>query len=297
MAEKIKKAEKKQSKVNSSDSPKSKRKKIWDLWHQYQGWIIPVIVIIGTIIWVSMFSSLIQYMPAWMYWVALFISTFLLSSVFSKIPSDSKTRIKRAIRWLPIVYIFIFVFMPSLDQARFDSRGKELQWINIETGDIFHRAKSKVYEDNKGEYFFDPITGDTCRRATDHWEGVYESKKPNTKVVYHAVYDTVVDKTYSIQDINKDGYIKTHVYGYDINSLKNPEIVVINYSNDESVVIARVKKDKKIYASYRNPVASHRYSKLCQDVDASVAIAIKGNAKARVLLLDKKRVRQVLAQK
>lgn len=262
--------------------------------------IITGLVIVSSLIWFNIFEGLIQYLPPWAHLISLFVSTYIISSFFSKVVGDNEEKKRKLIKWVPILLVFIFNFLPSLDQAKVDSNGETLQWINIENGMIYHRSNNEIHEDRKGEFFFDPINnGDTCRKATEHWRGVYRKNNPVSKSVYVITYDTVVDKIYTKEDLNKDGYIRTHVYGYDINALENPEIVIINLKgkDDSSVVIARVKKSKKIYASYRNPVARYKYvEKMCTDVAASVAIDINGDSRARVLLLNKKRVRQGLAQ-
>lgn len=258
--------------------------------------VIAVLVIIGTIIWFAVFDKiLVQYLPAWAYLIVLFVSTFIVSTFFSKAVKDDKEKQRKLVKWMPILLVFIFNFLPSLDRANFSPEGEVLNWINIENGMIFHRPSNEIHQDSKGEYFFDPITGDTCRKATEHWREIHDEKSHNdfSTPTYITEYDTLVDKVYSVEDLNEDHYINTHVYGYDINALQNPIIVVINIKgeDDSSVVIARVKKDKKIYASYRNPVVKYKYTKeLTTDVDASVAIDIKGDSKARVLLLNKKRV-------
>ena len=262
---------------------------------KFDNYIIAVAVLVASFIWFSVFKGLVQYMPVWAYLPLLFISTLVVSSFFSKIPSESQDRKRRLIKWLPILLVFVFHFLPALDMAKVSNSGEKLEWINIENGKNYHRPANKVHEDGKGKYFFDPITGDTCRKATDRWNQE-KIKKPQPKYSYTNVYDTIVDKIYTSADINRKGYISTHVYGYDINQLENPEVVVINLTgkDDNSVILAYVEKDV-IYASYRNPVARYRYTKtLCKNVGVSVPIEIKGDSKARVLLLDKKRVKKLV---
>jgi hypothetical protein len=262
--------------------------------------IILGLVIVGSWIWFGFFKGLIQYLPSWAHLIVLFVSTYVVFSSFSKVVKDSEKKKRKLIKWLPILLVFIFYFLPSLDLAKVDPNGKTLEWINIKNGTTYHRPVYEIHEDSMGKYFFDPRTGDTCRRATDYWKQVQKRNKPISKSVYITTYDTLVDKVYTVKDLNKDGYIRTHVYGYDINDLDNPEIIVINLKgkDDRSVIIARVKKTKKIYASYRNPIARYKYTdKICQDVDGSVVIDIIGDSKARILLLNQKRVKQSLAQK
>lgn len=261
--------------------------------------VVAILVIIGSIVWFYLFKNLIQYLSPWLYLVVLFIATYVVSTFFSKAVKDGEEKKRKLVKWLPILLVFIFHFLPSLDKANYNPEGNTLNWINIENGRTYHRFANEIHKDAKGEYFFDPKTGDTCRRATNYWRLLYKKKNHTARRVYTTEYDTLVDKVYSVNDAKK-GYIYTQVYGYDVNSLSNPVIVVINLQgkDDSSVVIAYVDGDKKIYASYRNPVAKYRYTKkICKNIDLSVPIAIKGDSRARVLLLDEKRVRQSLAQK
>ncbi len=143
--------------------------------------------------------------------------------------------------------VFVFSFLPSLDRANYNPDGQVLNWINIENGMTYHRPVNEIHEDDKGMYFFDPKTGDTCRKATDHWVQVYKDRNYIPRSVYTTEYDTLVDKVYSVKDANRKGYIRTHVYGYDINNVENPVFVIINLRGEDerSVVTAKVDGEQK----------------------------------------------------
>jgi hypothetical protein len=262
-------------------------------------WIIAGLVIIGSVLWFLLFRNLIQYLPSWAHLIVLFVSTYVVSSFFSKAVKDGDEKKRKLVKWLPILLVFVFTFLPSLDRANYDPNEEVLNWINIKNGRRYHRPANEIHEDDKGMYFFDPKTGDTCRKATDHWIQVYKDKNYTPRSIYTTEYDTLVDKVYSVNDANRKGYIRTHVYGYDINNVENPVFVIINLRGEDerSVVTAKVDGEQKIYASYRHPVAKYRYAKkVCKNEDLSIPIDIKGDSKARVLLLNEKRVRQGLAQ-
>jgi|GEM_PF-2612695 hypothetical protein len=262
--------------------------------------VIAVLVIIGTIIWFYFFQNLIQYLHPWVYLVVLFVATFVVSTFFSKIFKDCEEKKRKLVKWLPILLVFIFHFLPALDRANFDTEGEVLNWINIENGEMFHRPSNDIHEDTKGKYFFDPLTGDTCRKATDHWKEVYRERSHTPVSVYVTKYDTLINEVYSSRDANSQGVLRTNVYGYDLNKLRNPEIVIINLKEGgaNSVVIGHVNTCVDIYASYRNPEARYRYKdRVVKNLDLSIPLTFKGPAtKARVLVLKETRVRQSLAQ-
>jgi hypothetical protein len=263
--------------------------------------VIAILVIIGSIIWFSFFKNLIQYLEPWLYLVVLFVATYVISTFFSKAVKDGEGKKRKLVKWLPILLVFIFHFLPVLDRANFNSEGEILNWINIENGTIYHRSSNEIHEDINGDYFFDPVTGDTCRRATNHWRMVYKKKNYTPKSVYITKYDTLFNEIYSSQNADREGVLYTDVYGYDLNKLENPEVIIINLrtGNENSVVIGHVNTCVKIYASCRNPVARYRYKdKVTKNLELSIPLTFKGAAtKAQVLVLEKKGVRQVLAQK
>jgi hypothetical protein len=267
---------------------------------KFDNYIIAVAVLVASFIWFSVFKGLVQYMPVWAYLPLLFISTLVVSSFFSKIPSESQDRKRRLIKWLPILLVFVFHFLPALDMAKVSNSGEKLEWINIENGKNYHRPANKVHEDGKGEYFFDPITGDTCRKATNYWREVYRERSHTPVSVYVTKYDTLINEVYSSRDANSQGVLRTNVYGYDLNKMRNPEIVITNLKDgdESSVVIGHVNTCVDIYASYRNPEARYRYkTQVVKNLDLSIPLTFKGSAtKARVLVLEETRVRQNLAQ-
>ncbi|HKK54416.1 MAG TPA: hypothetical protein VJ926_02775 [Patescibacteria group bacterium] len=233
---------------------------------------------------------------------AIILITFITATIAARAFKDSM--VKKIIYAVSVLaVIFVFLLPEKLSSAFYDEEGTPLMWINTQNGSTYERAAYDVKVDELGDFFIDPQTGDTCRRATNHWVQVYKDKNYTPSSVHESVYvteyDTLIDKVYSVKDANSKGFIRTHVYGYDINNVENPVIVIINLKgkDERSVVTAKVDGDQKIYASYKYPVVKHRYSeKICKNLDLSIPIDIKGDSKARVLLLNEKRVRQVLAQ-
>jgi len=287
-----------QSNKNKTDTKKMDKFLKW--FNLKYNIVIAILVIIGSIIWFSFFKNLIQYMHPWLYLVMLFIATYVVSTFFSKAVKDGEEKKRKLVKWLPILLVFVFHFLPSLDRANFSPEGNTLNWINIENGTTYHRFANEIHEDAKGEYFFDPQTGDTCRKNTDHWIQVYKKKNYIPKSVYVTEYDTLFNETYSSQNADREGVLYTNVYGYDLNKLENPEVVIINLKtgDENSVVIGHVNTCVKIYASYRQSEARYRYKdKIVKNLELSIPLTFKGSAtKAQVLVLEKKRVRQVLAQ-
>ncbi|MFP4514528.1 MAG: hypothetical protein ACLFNO_00805 [Parcubacteria group bacterium] len=290
-------------KTTETESKKTSKKEKLIKFFQWPGFknnvVIAILVIIGTIIWFYTFQNLIQYMAPWLYLVVLFVATFVVSTFFSRIFNDHEQKKRKLVKWLPILLVFVFHFLPSLDRANFNPNGDVLNWINIENGEIFHRPSNEIHEDNKGEYFFDPITGDTCRKATDHWLEVYREKNPASMSVYVTEYDTLINEIYSSHDANSEGILRTNVYGYDLNKLESPEIVIINLKSkgaQNSVVIGHVNTCVDIYASYRQPEARYKYKdKVVKNLDLSIPLTFKGPAtKAQVLVLEKTMVKQTL---
>ena len=253
-----------------------------------------------TLLWVYIFENmLVQYVPSWLYILSLLVATFIVATLFSNAFSQDDQR--KAVKRTPFVVIIIIQFLPLIDMAKFDEAGTTLEWINIENGATYHRPANKTNKDSKGEYFFDPRSGDTCRRATDHWLEVYEEKNYTPRRVYVITYDTLINEVYSARDADKDGVLRTNVYGYDLNKLENPEVVIINLKtgDENSVVIGHVNTCKYIYASYRQPEARYKYKdRVTKNLETSIPLTFKGHysTKAQVLVLDKKRVRQSLAQ-
>lgn len=262
---------------------------------------LAVYSVIATFFWVSFFENqLVQYVPTWVYIASLFVSTFILFTFLSKAFAEDDQR--RAVKWTPIVLILILQFLPLIDMAKFDKSGETLQWINIENGTNYHRPVNEIHEDNKGEYFFDPINGDTCRKATDHWKQVEKRKNPVSKSVHITTYDTLINEVYSSHDADKEGVLYTNVYGYDLNKLNNPEIVITNLrtGGKNSVVIGHVNTCVDIYASYRQPEARYKYKdQVTEKLNLSIPLTFKGKSeiKVQVLVLETQRVRQSLAQK
>jgi hypothetical protein len=182
------------------------------------------------------------------WWAKLLITAISILFIFLILGASFKgeNRVARMVIFLAIFILFHVFVVSRFNLRNFDENSKSLRWINTVSRRIYRKSISAIFEDRWGEYFLDPQTGDTCRRATkEDLFPVYEEEK----IEYESVCDTLFNKTFS-----KKGEYSSGILWCDI---KRGDIIRVSLLSKKGFARFFVSPEKSICVSPNKNTANY----------------------------------------